>query len=1098
MVKKGVLLILACIVCSVMNVWAQQTNYNRAQTTVTLHEKNISAEELFMKIHDLTTLDFIYNQKDLQSLGNVSIDVDKAPVLSVLHQLFDDKGIQFKIANNSIIIEKSVLPFRGKVYDDKTREPIIGASVWVKEAKYGIATDNNGEFTLSVSPGNTIVISSLGYESVTKKIKVTRDKRTDFFLTPNSHNLNEVVVTGIFNKPKVSFTGAATTITKDQIEASGNRNLLKTIASIDPSFHLMENNSKGSDPNQTLYFQMRGASSINSDINNLQTDISNERNMPLFILDGFEVTSERVMDLNQSDVESVVLLKDASATAIYGSRGANGVVVITSAHPAAGKLRVSYSVGLNTEIPDLSSYKLLNSFQKLDIEKEAGLYKGNTLSDQLRLDGIYNTNLTAANEGVNTDWIHKPVQVGLGQYHKLDFTGGTDQFRYILNASYNQLEGAMKGSKRNNLNGNMTISYLMKKVRMTNTLSIGVNNSRQSNYGSFSDYVNMNPYWRPYDDTGEPIMGFYAIDSNYQTANPLYDAAQTSFSKSNYTNIRNSTMVDMDIFKNVRINLNLGITTQHQEDDDFTSPKSTRYTIEQTSFALNDRGEYIKQYEEMNMFQLGGTVSWAKVYGGHSLYLGANAQMMETNTRSTGINVKGFINDEMNDISDANSYEGTRPSSSEATTRSIGFTGTFNYNYESRYFFDASYRADGSSSFGSQSRWAPFWSVGAGWDLANEPFIQKLIPSMSTFKIRYSYGVTGSLNFSPYDALTTYEYDQQNQYNGLIGASIIAYGNPNLKWQTTKQHNIGLDWLMFNQRLSVTLNYYRKTTDNLLSEVGLPISHGYDSYKENLGVIRNVGYDLAASYTLLRNNEKQINWTVRAGITHNSNVIVKLSDAIKKQMEQFETSTASGSSYYQYREGYSTNDLWVYKSIGVDPETGKRLYVDQNGTVTTNYAVCRKVSVGSALPTIDTRFGTSFRWKGLMLDLGFAYRYGAKMINRTLMDKIENAQLYYNVDPRVVQYRWKKPGDITAYKDIASTANTPDNTSFVFTESTFTFNSLNLTYEFPKKWIRKLKMERLALTASMSDILYISNIDEERGTSYPYTIKPMFSLACTF
>lgn len=989
----------------------------------------------------------------------------------------------------------------GRVVDEQG-EPLMGATINVKyagEDDLFTTTDMTGMFRLKRQGGElSISASFVGYEK--KTLKVRRDQNNyQFRLSPGLEGLDEVVVTGIFNKPKVSFTGAATVITKEQIASSGNRNLLKTISNIDPSFDIQEANDYGSNPNQQLNIEVRGSSTL-GDVRNLQNNIRNQYNLPLFILDGFEVSSERVMDMNQDDVESVVLLKDASATAIYGSRGANGVMVITSKRPDYGKLRVSYSMGLNLEIPDLSSYDLLNSFEKIEVEKLAGFYTGTSLSDQIKLDAIYNENLRAANEGVNTDWLGKPLRVGVGQYHKLGLSGGTDEFRYTLDLSYNGLNGVMKGSKRDNINGIMSINYIMKKVRLSNQLSIGINNAANSPYGTFSTYAYMNPYWRPYDETGAPIPYFNALGSTYPTVNPLYDAAQTSFSTTDYLNVRETMMLDIDLMKNLRLNLSAGFSQQRGQSDYFRSPKASDYVIT-SSYPVGDRGMYQRSNNQQNSWQVGGTINWAKVFNEkHSVYIGFNGQMMETGQEDTSWGVRGFMNDALNDLSNANKYADSTPRTSETTTRSIGFTATGNYSFMQRYFADFSYRLDGASSFGKNSRWAPFWSVGLGWEFAQEKLVRKLLPFFTLGKLRYSYGVTGTLGFAPYEALTTYQYIKDAQYNYLVGANIIGFGNPNLKWQATKQHNIGLDLGLFNGRLSFNFNYYRKTTSNLLADAGLPLSHGYVSYKENLGVMRNTGYDLLMSYTFLRLPDKQIDWSVRAGAYHNDNILVKLSEAMKKYNEQQNNNQLSSSStFYQYREGQSIDEIYALRSIGINPESGKRLYVADDGTVTTNKSGIKPVPVGVEQPKINGRLGTAFRWQGLMIDLNFSIRWGGKKLNQTLLSRVENANIKGgNVDRRVLTLRWQKPGDHTAYKGLGNTDNTMANDLFVFTERTMTFSMANITWELPRKWITPLSLQRLAFTASMQDIFYISNIEQERGTDYPYSRQPMFQVSCTF
>jgi len=1065
---------------------------------ITLKLTNVSMEVFLDAMKKQTELNFLYNAETFRGVPYISVEVKNEKWNSVLNKVLASRGYEYVVKNDIVVIrlkQKTDNGYvRGVVLDDRG-EPLIGSTIIVKRRNdrdlYAI-TNSEGTFSF-IAGGNeeSISASYIGYE---KEILKFKTGKFDYkFQLRSDNQLTEVVVTGIFNKPKVSFTGAATIISKEEIKASGNRNLLQTISHIDPSFDVQEQNATGSNPNASLNIEIRGTASIGS-VQELQTNVRNVRNLPLFILDGFEVTSERVMDMNQADVESVVILKDASATAIYGSRGSNGVVVITSVKPETGKLRVSYTAGLNLEIPDLSSYNLMNSFEKLELEKIADLYTSTDFTTQLKLNELYNDNLTSANAGVNTDWIHKPVQTGVGQYHKIDIGGGNDQFRYILNMSYHQLTGAMKGSKRDNVNGGMTISYLLKKVRFTNNLNLGINKGESSPYGLFAKYVTMNPYLRPYDDNGEPFVSYTTFGSSL-LYNPLYDAAQTSFSTNDYTNIRNTTMLDLDIMKDLRLNLSIGFTNQKGGTDQFTSPKQSSYL--QLNAEATSAGSYYQKRDEQSSYQFSLTTSYAKILGEHSLFFGVNGQLMETQTNSTIVQVRGFVNDQMTDISNGISYYGEKPSTTESTVRSVGLTGTFNYNYAGRYFFDASYRVDGASSFGSLSRYAPFYSLGLGWAFGSEKFVKKIFPFINSGKFRYSYGVTGSLSFEPYQALTTYEYNTTSQYTGLIGASILGYGNPNLKWQNTIQHNWGIDLSLFNNRLMINANFYRKSTDNLLTDSYLSLSHGYSSYKENIGLIRNTGYDMQASVLVLKAMNNTLNLYLRGGLSHNKNVLVKLSDAIKRANELYSGQNYSGGTISEYREGHSVDDLYVLQSPGVDPQSGEVLYLNDDGTVTTSHADLKKISVGSSQPKINGRIGSSLHWRGLNLDFIFGFRLGAKKLNLTLLN-VENSVAKNNSDRRVLVTRWQKPGDITGFKSIKSTDSTNPNNRFVFTEKTLTLSNVNLSYDFPRNWIKRFNMERLSFVTSMSDLFYWSNIEMQRGTDYPYSIKPTFSLTCTF
>lgn len=1093
--------------------------------TVTLTGKNVSASDFFEAINKQTGYSFVLKNSLINKITSFDINEKNTPLTTVLDKYLSVQGIDYSIKHKTIVLndvetttKQQETSVTGIVLTPEG-SPIPGVSIKIKgqQTPPGV-TRENGAFSISnLKENSTLVVSSIGYEVVELHIKkstsgysISTVRKTQagqlksesgdniqlrLTLHPQMNQVEDVVVTGIFNKPKESFTGAATTISKEQLRMSGNRNLLKTIGNIDPSFDLQENNIGGSDPNQLPNIEIRGTSTIGN-VADLQTNVRSSLNLPLFILDGFEVSMERVMDMNQADVEQVVILKDASATAIYGSRGSNGVVVITSLKPEQGKLRLTYGAGANFEFADLSSYHVFDAAGKLHIEELAGLYTTDNPSDQSRLRSLHNVHKKYVASGIDTDWKRIPVRTGIGHYHKIDLTGGDEQFRYILNGSYNQVAGAMKGSSRDNFNGGMTISYMMNKFRFTNNLSIGFNNSDNGNYGSYHSWVSMNPYLSPYDENGELIQTYPSFTTSSPQYNPLYTANLTSFSTSNYANIRNTLALDWDVFSGLKVNTSVGFNKQLGGSDRFTSPLDLLYL----NFGdITTKGQYTQSKMDMQSYQFSGTVNYAKVFNDHSIYLGVNGQLNESQNDVNTIIVTGFVNDKMTDISNGLQYSGSHPTSIEKTTRSMGITGTINYNYMSRYYVDASYRLDGASSFGSHSRFAPFFSIGAGWTISQEPFIKDNLPFIDLMRLRYSYGVTGSLNFQPYQALTTYTYNNTDYYRNLIGATINSYGNENLRWQNTVQNNIGMDATILGGALLFSANFYHKLTDNLVTEVGMPLSHGYRSYTENLGMMRNVGADLMATVNIIRNDAKKIHWSVQVGSYHNKNVIVKLSEEVKRTNARYSNRHHSGSTYFEYREGYSVDELYVLESPGVDALTGEVLYKDADGTFSTFITdTMLKIAVGSRQPKLNGRISSSLRIGSFNLNVGFAVRAGGKKLNTTLLEKVENAYANINLDTRVLDRRWQKPGDITAFKSIKSSDNTLPNDRFVFNENTFTFNNINIMYDLPRTITQKLKMQRLSINASMSDIFYLSNIEQQRGMDYPYSIKPTFTLTATF
>lgn len=1077
---------------------------------ITLSEKNTPVTVILNKIQQQSGFDIFYRKK-LVNNNKIDIQLRNVPIEEALRAILEPQHLDFSIEDKLITISGSKNQpsnadmerqrdgrISGVVLDEDGKGLPRASVTVLGKSTIRYTTNPDGSFVVNTLAGDSALnVSYIGYK--TKLVKLEPGKvNYRIVLIAADAKLKEVVVTtGIFDRPKESFTGAVTVISKEQIKLFGNRNLLKTIGNIDPAFNIEERNFSGSDPNVVPNISIRGTSSIPSNLNNIQDEkstIRNAYNTPLFILDGFEVTVQRVMDMNQSDVESVVILKDASSTAAYGARGANGVIVITSIKPVAGKLRVSYSAGINLEIPDFSSYNLMNSTEKLAAEKLGGMYTiANSLSTQDYYNTLYNTNLKAAKEGVNTNWAKIPTQTGVGQFHQIGLSGGDNEFRYTINGSYNQVTGAMKGSKRDNFNGGITIMYLLKKVRFTNNLSVGFNNAANSIYGEFRDYVAMNPYWAPYNDDGVAAKEFMSFSSSDPQANPAYNGSLPSFDKSQYTAVRNTTSVDWDVIKGLKWSNSVGYSRQIGSSDKFIAPSNSVFKM----LATASKGSYVLSNSFQEGYQLRSNISYGTVIGKGTIYAGLNLQATEDAQHGTNILATGFSNDKQSDISLA--ITPGRPSTSESTTRTVGASATASYSYDNRFFVDGNYNVTGGSSFGSNSRYGKFWSAGIGWTVSNESFMKEHLPGINSLRLRYNYGVSGGLNFSPYQSLSTYTYDRTSLYNGLTGASLTAFGNKDLSWQNTYQQNAGIDVMILDNRLSFSANYYHKKTNNSISSAFLTYSHGFDNYIENFGQINNSGVDISASVFIMKKTESNFFWSVTASAAHNKNVLVKLSEAIKKANEAAQTSSASGQVYYQYVEGHSTDDVYVVRSPGVDAATGKVLYLAADGTMTTAFSNdLPKISVGSGIPKVDGRFSTMVRAGQFTANIGFAARLGAKKVNYTLLNKVENAFLRVNVDRRLLDYRWTQPGDVTGFKALNSQNNTMPNTRFVFTENTILLNNVNLNYSLPAKWVKRLNMQQISIAASMSDLAYWSNIEQERGSTYPYTLKPSFTLSATF
>ena len=940
-------------------------------------------------------------------------------------------------------------------------------------------------------------MSYIGYEDRT----ITLDERTTYeiSLTPSSESLEEVVVTGAFTRKANTFTGAVTTVKGDELMRVGNQNVLQSLATIDPSFMQIENLSAGSNPNAMPDFQMRGSSTIS----NVQSEYASNANQPLFILDGFETTLTRIMDLDMNQVESVTTLKDATAKAIYGSKGANGVVVIETKRPEAGTMRITYTGDLNIEAPDLSSYDLCNAAEKLEVERLAGLYSSDNALTQISLDETYTNKLREVLAGVNTDWLSQPIRTGVGQKHSLYLEGGDQAMVYGVNLSFNNIEGAMKGSTRNTFSGGITLSYRVKDLIFRNQLTIDYNSSDESPYGSFSDYAQMNPYSRLYDENGSLIQSYTYTNNSGETSdysNPIYNTTLNTIDNTTYTNITNNFYLEWQIKPNLRFTGRLGFVRQTNTADQFKPANHTDFINETDEFA---KGSYYKLNGTSTNINADANLSYSVQLDKHLIFLNGQLNMSDVSYESAAMTAEGFPNDQMNDITFAVQYaENESPTGEENVSRSCGGLISLNYSFDERYLFDANYRLTGSSETGANNRWGSFWSVGGGWNIHNEPFLRGN-SVLNRLKLRASFGYTGSQGFSSYNAITTFRYYNDDSYNGYIGSYAYALSNPDLRWQETYDTNFGLDFELFGSRLTGRVDYYISDTKGMITDVTVPATTGFSTYVANLGETENKGVEAYLNYRVYENLQKGNYINVYVNAAHNKNTLKSISNSLRAWNDEQDANmmeegiTTPSVKYY---EGCSMTAIWAVKSLGIDPQTGQEIFVKKDGTITYEYDTADQVVCGDTQPKVNGNVGFNGEINGIGFSATCGFRLGGQIYNSTLVDKVENAALEYNVDRRVFTDRWQKAGDVSLYKAITDQTTTYPTSRFVEDYNTFTLSSLSVYYDFKNcKFMKRNKfLERLTVTAYTNDLFVFSSVKTERGTDYPYARTFSLSVQATF
>lgn len=1103
-----------------------------SQQKVNLNVKNVTLLHVLDLLQEQSEFSFLFSSEDVKNVTNFSVKAKNEDLFEVLRRCLQGTALSFEVNGDLVVLklqaktgepEKKTLKVKGFVFDAK-KLSMPGVTVKVVGTSIGTVTDARGWFQilLPMTHGK-LEFSFVGYKS--KQVDFTEKVDTlRVMLEENIEELEGVVVTGMFTRKAESFTGSASTFKREDILRAGNQNLIKSLKNLDPAFQISENLEFGSDPNRMPDVQLRGQTSFA----NVRGDYEGNPNQPLFILDGFETTIEKVFDLDMNRVASVTLLKDAAAKAIYGSKAGNGVVVIETVRPKSGELRVYYSGDFGIEAPDLTSYDLMNAEEKLAYEVKIGMYSPDTHPGIITAHQSYKKVYDDVQRGVNTYWLSKPLHVGFSNKHSLTLEGGDEQMRYQFGVSYNSVSGVMKESGRNTLNANTTLSYTYRNLLFRNTIEFTRNWSKNSPYGSFAEYTSLNPYWAPYDDEGNLNRVFLVHSgkddntsySDIEVYNPLYNATLNTKDESNYTEIRDNFSMDWNISGALRVVGGFSYSRQENGADIYYPKNHTKF-IHYDENGMSDRkGQYTKKdgYSENIAVQAG--LNFNKTLGEHLFFANLTWNIATSNSRSTSTVGEGFGNDSMDDLSFATKYEKNgKPTGNNGKTREVGVIGALNYAYANRYLFDASIRKSASSVYGSDTRWGTFWSLGIGWNIYHEKFLEGN-NWLTNFKLRASMGYTGTQNVDPAQARYRYDYYDYS-YGDMIGAQLVALANNKLKWQRNMDYNFGAD-IAIQRLLTLRAEYYIQVTDDLLSDISLPPSNGFTSYKENLGKIENRGFELAVALTPWRNEKQHAYVTFTATALHNENKIKKIYDIFKNSNDAQNSSLEETYDGYirdtevlkkylnkytkpatLYYEGCSMTAIWGMRSLGIDPATGQEMFLTKEGKSTYTWSAAEQVVVGDQTPKLSGTIGINAGYKGFTLSVACSYKLGGDLYNSSLIARMENVNGYENLDRRILK-AWQKPGDISPYKATiingdAENGFTKPTSRFVQKNNELYVSSVNVGYDFVgAKWLKKVALQRLKLSFYMNELLRLSSVDIERGTSYPFARNFSFSLQATF
>lgn len=997
---------------------------------------------------------------------------------------------------------KNMYAVEGVVTDAKTGEALIGATVVVTDGTAsgginGCVTDVNGKFSLQVPPKASIKVTYMGYE--TYSIQITR-KSVDLKikLKEDGQTIDEVVVTGLSKRKKSSFTGNYVSVKGADLRKLNPTNILKSLQFYDPSFKVLESNTQGSDPNAQPEFLIRGdqnlgtTSSLNS-MDLLLDNVSSRPNTPLFVLDGFIVSMSRVLQLDPELIENVTILKDAAATAIYGSRASNGVVVIETKVAPDGVLSVNYNGGLTVQVPDLTDYKLMNAKEKLQMEWDAGVYDPTSAQSM----NVYNRLLRNVLAGVDTYWLSKPLRTAIAHRHTLTAAGGTEVFRYSLSVNATSTPGVMKGSSQGLKSLNFSMSYRKEELSVGANINLAGSNGYNSPYGSFSEYTRVNPYYRPTNDYGEYLrqLDNHTGSGSVPISNPLYNAHVGIKDFSSNTNISAGLNLEYRLWKNLRMTGNFSFVRGMARTERFLPADHTSFL---TELDPTLRGSYSKNTGDMQSWSSNIGFNWNGTFKKHLLSVFGNWTVSEDKSNYVNLFAVGYPDNHMDDFIFGNKLT-TTPSGSEAISRSMGFITQLSYSYDNKYSVDFNVSSEITSRY-ADHHLTPFWSLGARWNAHREKWLAGRI---SNLVFRATYGITGSQNSSQADAIEYYTFSRtMRPYTSFstLGAVLSRLNNPDIKWTKTDNLGLGVDVGVWKNRVNLSFNYYNNISRQLLTNYDLAPSTGFESQYINAGELQNKGFDATLSVIALQNIRKQFYWTVAVGMNHNRNKIRKISDYLRKMNEEQLKSKSAPLPIYQ--EGKSTTTYYAVRSLGIDPMTGREVFLTKDGEKTFVWNPADKVPVGETTPKVNGTISSSVNWRDFSCTLGFIFKWGGIVYNQTLVDKIENSNIAYNLDRRAAFDRWHKPMDIAKYKRIdVNGSETPASDRFIMKDNELKLASINLGYRFKQtqyKLLRRLNIDVFTLNFTTNDLLRLSTVKMERGLSYPFSRSYTMSFSIIF
>lgn len=1064
--KKRLLATLFCL-CLIASNFMQASTF--AQSTVTATFKDVTLNEVIWEIQKQTGFTFIYSTNDVKRVKIEDIKVNKERISDVLDKCLKNSGLTYSVHQGVIAIKKappSTAASREKYtiigsVTESNGDPIIGANIAVKGTPHGTVTDLNGNFSLEADEKKiTIIVSYIGF--ISQEIIATAGNPILIKMKTDDNLMEEVVVTGYGTFKKSAYAGSANIVKTEAVKDVPHVSFQQMLEGAAPGVNV---NSSSGIPGASTSIRIRGMGSFNAS------------NSPLYVIDGVPVLSgdigasgsdsglDIMTTLNTSDIENITVIKDAAAASLYGSRAANGVIIITTKQGKSGKPVFTLKADWGFSDFAMPFREMMGGQERRDV-----IFEG--LVNYATNDGMNAADAQAyAEKNINkyapvpwcgfTNWDDYMFRTGRRDNYEFSASGGQDKIKYYTSMSYMKQDGVTINSGLERISGRVNVDYQMAKW-MNIGAKIQFSRVNQNTYSEGTGYTA--PIYGTRNGT-TPSDAIWNEDGSWNREliklddrNPLLSNTY-NYKREYATRSFNTVYASFDIWK--------GIQFKTTYSYDFVMNKSRAWKDPRTSDGDDDNGRFSKDYNDIT------NMTWSNLFTyqtainhKHHLDLLAGYEINSKDSDGLGATISNFARTDKVEINNGVVYQSMGGSNSK--TRIVSYLTRANYDYDNKYYVGASWRTDGSSRLSRENRWGNFWSISGAWRISSEKFMKNTDNWLSDLKLRLSYGVNGTLPSSYYGYLGLSSLT--SNYNDHPGISQSQLENKELTWETNYNFNSGIDIGLFHNRLNITFEYYTRTTKNLLYSRPLSLTTGFSNYLSNIGKLQNKGYELEIRSNNIKS--KNFKWSSSLNLGHNSNKILKLDGNL--------TQVTSGVKIHKV--GLPYNTYWMIEFAGIAPADGEPMFYlnkqEENGQLnretTKDPSTAQKVIMQCADPTISGGLGNNLQYKWFDLNFNLNFSFGAWNYDSAASKMDHGGDGNLNI-PIYYRKRWKSEGDQTNIErfiigrniSMASYATTRRIHSGDFVR----LKNISFGFTLPGALTRKVGLDKVRLYASGSNLL---------------------------